>query len=154
MSFWACTIFITWHRNIWHWKIVLRLSSSWCAQVNAKQDCSGLPVVPRAKNIIRQISNSRMNFLEMDSCKITLSSEHFGTAKMTSIQKRKKKEKSWHSHIKINFSKNSVKTKNSFKNSYFLHWNFDKKSCLVVFYHDWNELKKSNNSTFRVKISV
>ena len=90
MSFWACTIFITWHRNIWHWKIVLRLSSSWCAQVNAKQDCSGLPVVPRAKNIIRQISNSRMNFLEMDSCKITLSSEHFGTAKMTSIQKRKK----------------------------------------------------------------
>ena len=30
-----------------------------------------------------------MNFLEMDSCKITLSSELFGTAKMTSIQKEK-----------------------------------------------------------------
>ena len=26
-------------------------------------------------------------------------------------------------------------------NSYFLHWNFDWKSCFVVFFHEWNEWK-------------
>ena len=31
------------------------------------------------------------------------------------------------------------KTKTS--KSYFLHWNFDKKSCFVVFFHEWNEWK-------------
>ena len=25
--------------------------------------------------------------------------------------------------------------------SYFLHWNFDWKSCFVVFFHEWNEWK-------------
>ena len=29
----------------------------------------------------------------------------------------------------------------SSKNSYFLHWNFDWKSCFVVFFHEWNEWK-------------
>ena len=27
------------------------------------------------------------------------------------------------------------------KNSYFLQWNFDWKSCFVVFFHEWNEWK-------------
>ena len=27
------------------------------------------------------------------------------------------------------------------KNSYFLHWNFDWKSCFVVFFLEWNEWK-------------
>ena len=27
------------------------------------------------------------------------------------------------------------------QNSYFLHWNFDEKSCFVVFFHEWNEWK-------------
>ena len=27
------------------------------------------------------------------------------------------------------------------RNSYFLHWNFDWKSCFVVFFHEWNEWK-------------
>ena len=29
----------------------------------------------------------------------------------------------------------------SWKNSYFLHWNFDWKSCFVVFFHEWNKWK-------------
>ena len=27
------------------------------------------------------------------------------------------------------------------RNCYFLHWNFDWKSCVVVFFHEWNEWK-------------
>ena len=27
------------------------------------------------------------------------------------------------------------------RNSYFLHWYFDWKSCFVVFFHEWNEWK-------------
>ena len=30
---------------------------------------------------------------------------------------------------------------NQVKNIYFLHWNFDEKSCFVVFFHEWNEWK-------------
>ena len=29
------------------------------------------------------------------------------------------------------------------KKIYFLHWHFDWKSCFVVFFHEWNEWKKS-----------
>ena len=38
-------------------------------------------------------------------------------------------------------------------NSYFLHWNFDWKSCFVVFFLSETS-EKIHNSTFHVKISV
>ena len=37
---------------------------------------------------------------------------------------------------------------NTFINSYFLHWNFDVKSCFVVFFNEWNEWKKSTIQRF------
>ena len=40
------------------------------------------------------------------------------------------------------------------RNSYFLHWNFDWKSCFVVFFHEWNEWEKIPQFIFWVKISV
>ena len=36
--------------------------------------------------------------------------------------------------------------------SYFLHWNFDKKICFVVFFHEWNECEKIHYSTLQVKL--
>ena len=42
----------------------------------------------------------------------------------------------------------------SYKNSYFLHWNFDWKSCFVVFFLKWNEWKnpQSNFSCQNLRI--
>ena len=67
-----------------------------------------------------------------------------------------KKGKNWKNGA-LNFSK-KIKPKSwpeyrfhlEYKNSYFLHWNFDWKSCFVVFFFS----ETIHNSTFQVKISV
>ena len=43
---------------------------------------------------------------------------------------------------------------NEWINSYFLHWNFDWKSCFVVFFHEWNELKNPQFNFFSQDISI
>ena len=62
-----------------------------------------------------------------------------------------KKGKNWKNGA-LNFSK-KIKPKSwpeyrfhlEYKNSYFLHWNFDWKSCFVVFFLEWNEWKNPFN---------
>ena len=48
-----------------------------------------------------------------------------------------------HSFHTINHWSESFLEKHFYKgkNNYFLHWNFYKKSCFVVFFHEWNEWK-------------
>ena len=39
-------------------------------------------------------------------------------------------------------------------NSYFLHWNFDKKSCFAVFFLEWNEWKISQFNFWSQNLST
>ena len=40
------------------------------------------------------------------------------------------------------------------KNSYFLHWNFDWKSCFVVFFLEWNKWKNPQINFSRQNLSI
>ena len=41
-----------------------------------------------------------------------------------------------------------------FRNSYFLHWNFDWKSCFVVFFLEWNEWKNPQFNFLSQNLSI
>ena len=40
------------------------------------------------------------------------------------------------------------------ENSYFLHLNFDEKSCFAVFLHEWKRVKKATIQLLEDKVSV